>query len=94
MPEALAIVAVFAIAAVIYVGAWVQSRDPALTKPAEELARLQQHAAWLEARLAVAQRENWDHEMAGSIAAELSVTHDQLAKAKAGAGLEQAGLVR
>ena len=83
MPEALALIAVFVVAAVIYVGAWVQSRDPALIKPDQEQARLRQHAAWLETRLAVAQRENWGREMTEGIEAELAVTVGLLARMKA-----------
>lgn len=81
MPEALAVVAVFVIAVIIYVAMWLQSRDPALHKPQEEFARLQHQVTWLDERLAKARRENWGTEMVASIADERDATAELLAKA-------------
>lgn len=81
MPEALAIVAVFVIAVVIYLAMWIQSRDPALHRPHEELARMQHQVTWLEERLARAGRERWGREMILAIEAERDAVVRQLAKA-------------
>ena len=69
----------FFIAVVIYVGMWIQSRDPALHNPREELVRMQQQLKWLEERLAKAHRENWGREMVAGIAAEHTATAGMLA---------------
>jgi len=91
MPEALAVVAVFVIAVVIYAAMWLRSRDPSLHKPHEELERLRHHTVWLEERLARARRENWGQEMVAGIEAELRASAKQLAKAQAtGAGQTEA----
>lgn len=87
MPEALAIVAVFVIAVVIYFAMWLQTRDPALNKPHEELARMQLQVKWLEDRLVAARREQWGSEMIASIEAEHAATIARLAQAES----EQAG---
>lgn len=81
MPEALAIVAVFVVVVIAWVGAWMQARDPASQNPVEDLQRLRVHAAWLEQRLHVARRENWGDAMVASLTEELRVTSDQLAVA-------------
>ncbi|HEY1107337.1 MAG TPA: hypothetical protein VGE76_01855 [Opitutaceae bacterium] len=52
MPEALAGLAIFVVAVVAWVGAWLHARDPANYKPHEEHSRLQHHEGWLEARRA------------------------------------------
>ncbi|MCX6952073.1 MAG: hypothetical protein NTV51_07890 [Verrucomicrobia bacterium] len=83
MPEALAVVAVFVIAVVIYAAMWLRSRDPSLNKPHEELVRLRHHTVWLEERLARARRENWGHEMVVAIEGELRASVKQLSKAEA-----------
>lgn len=82
MPEALALVAVFVIAVVIYFAMWMQTRDPALNKPHEERARMELHVKWLEERLARARREEWGAEMLANIAAERDATVARLAKAE------------
>lgn len=83
MPEALAIVVVFVIAIVIYFAMWLQTRNPALNKPHEELARMQHQVKWLEDRLAMARREQWGDEMLAPIVAEHAATTQQLARAEA-----------
>lgn len=93
MPEALAIVAVFVIAIVIYFAMWLQTRDPALNKPHEELARMQHQVKWLEDRLTVARREQWGIEMVASIEAEHAATAALLTQAEAAQAEKKAGNV-
>lgn len=83
MPEALAIVAVFFVAAAVYFYAWLEAGNPARHNPAQDLARLHQHAAWLQGRLRLAERENWDAEMIANLTADLDATSRQLARASA-----------
>ncbi len=83
MPEALAIVAVFVIAVIIYIGLWMQTRDPARYQPHEEIARMEQQMKWLDERVGTARREKWGAEMVESIAAEREATAGQLAAARA-----------
>jgi hypothetical protein len=84
MPEALAILLVFAIIVAIYIAAWLQSRNPALSSPQKESARLQHHLAWLEQRLTTARREKWGHEMIAALAEEQAATGRELARVQAG----------
>src|SRR3954469_25212344 len=79
MPEAFAVLAVFLVAVVAYVAAWMQSRDPANFNRIEDEARLRQHAAWLASRLELARRENWSDEMVGNLEGELALAMRQLA---------------
>ena len=79
MPEALAIVAVFAIAAGVYCYAWLQARNPALQNSEQDEARLRHQATWLQDRLRLAQRENWDAAMIATLRSDLEVTARQLA---------------
>ena len=74
MPEALAVLAVLVVAVVAWVGAWMQARDPAQQNPHEDFAQAQQQAAWLEQRLEVARRENWERHLVASLSEELEVT--------------------
>ena len=85
MPEAFAIVAVFVVAVVVYVGAWLQSRDPRKRNAAEELAQLRQHHGWLRERLEVARRERWGEEMVTQLAAEHEALSRRLAEKTGGA---------
>jgi hypothetical protein len=80
MPEAFAIVAVFAVAVVVYVGAWWQARDPRRRDARAELAQLRQHHGWLQERLAVARRERWGEEMVAQLAAEHEALSRRLAE--------------
>lgn len=82
MPEALVIVLVAVVAVVVYVVLWVQSRNPALYDPRRERARLEQHLGWLEQRLELARREDWDDAMVGSLAADYAATAEQLAEVR------------
>lgn len=70
MPEALAVFAVFVVAVIAWVGAWMQARDPARQNVAEDLAQLRHHHAWLEERVRVAEREGWGAEMIAALHAE------------------------
>jgi len=81
MPEALAVFFVFVTVVVFYVAAWFRARDPSLHDPQQELARLQQHEAWLTERLRLAQRENWDQRRVAALSRELGETSLQLARA-------------
>lgn len=79
MPEALAVLAVFAVAVVAWVGAWLHARDPANYKPHEEHSRLQHHEGWLEGRLQTAERENWSEDMVATLRADLEAARRQRA---------------
>ncbi len=81
MPEALAVLAVFAVCLAAYVAAWLRSRDPSLVNATEDLQRLQHHEAWLRERLQRAQLERWDSDMIAGIADELRATSHQLTRA-------------
>ncbi len=87
MPEALVVLGVLAVALFSWLGAWLHTRNPANTNPADEAARLREHVAWLEQRLEVARRENWGGEMISGIATELNTAAGQLANSSKGAGL-------
>lgn len=80
MPEALIAFAVFVITIIVYVVAWIQSRDPKHYDARQERERLQHHHVWLEQRLHRARRENWGDEMIARCAHELEATAQQLAK--------------
>jgi hypothetical protein len=82
MPEALAVLVVFVVTLVAWAGAWMHARDPANTNAREEVERLRHHAAWLEQRIDVAQREKWDGEMIDNLSAELAATTQQLAQTR------------
>ena len=81
MPEALAVLAVFVVAIVAWFGAWMHTRNPANYDARGEVARLRQHAAWLEQRLELAQRERWGGDMVASLQEEVESTAQQLARA-------------
>lgn len=74
MPEAFAVFAVFAVILVAWVGAWMQARNPASHNAHQEAERLQHHAVWLEQRVELARRENWDGPMIASLEDELTTT--------------------
>jgi hypothetical protein len=84
MPEAFAIIAVAAVVAVAFIGAWMQERNPAQQNAAADLERLRQHASWLEQRMATAERENWGDAMISNLASERAATLQQLAQAQVG----------
>ncbi len=83
MPEAFAVLVVFAIAIFIYVMMWLKSRDPAFYKPKEELVRLQHQMIWLEDRQAVARREHWDAGLQASLVTQIGETMRELDRVKA-----------
>lgn len=82
MPETLAVLFVFAVVAIIYVAAWLRSRNPSLVNVDDELQRLRHHEAWLRERLHRAQLERWDADMIAGLADELRATSRQLARAQ------------
>lgn len=86
MPEALVVLGVLAVALLSWLGAWLHTRNPANSNPADEAARLREQVAWLEQRLEVARRENWGGEMVAGIATELASAAGQLAQRRNGSG--------
>jgi hypothetical protein len=83
MPEAFAVLFVFAVAVAAYVGARVQAVSPLQDDPRADLQRLQHHRAWLERRLEQAARENWGDDMLTQIASEVDSTDAALVKTRA-----------
>lgn len=79
MPEALAVLAVFVVAVVAWVGAWLHARDPANYKPTEEHARLQHHEGWLQGRLETARREKWSEDMVANLEEDLEAARQRRA---------------
>jgi hypothetical protein len=71
MPEAFAVLVVFVVAIMAWIGAWLQARDPANYNPRQESERLVVQAAWLEQRVELARRENWDSQMIANLESEL-----------------------
>ena len=80
MPEALAILGILVVTIVAWVSAWSHTRNPANFNTRDEVARLQQHAAWLEQRLELAQRENWGADMIDSLTDEMKATSEHLVR--------------
>ena len=80
MPEALAVLLVFAVCVIVYVAAWLRCRNPSLADAHDDFQRLRHHEAWLRERLHRAEREQWDAEMIAGIAGELDATSHQLAR--------------
>jgi hypothetical protein len=80
MPEALAVMVVFAVCVVVYFVALFQSRDPARVDVREDFQQLQLHEAWLRERLHRAQREQWDADMIAGLAGELEIASRKLAR--------------
>ena len=80
MPEALAVLLVFAVCIVAAAGAWLRSRNPSLINIDEDLHRLRHHETWLRERLHRARLERWDSDMIAGIADELRATSHQLAR--------------
>lgn len=80
MPEAIAIVGIFLISAIVYVGARLHARTAVLRDPAGEQARLQEQLRWLEHRLEQARREGWGEDMQTRIADELAAIQRQLSR--------------
>ena len=79
MPEAFAVVAVFVVAIVAWVGAWMHARNPANFNARDESERLRQHAQWVEQRLERAQRERWGDEMMAALHDERATLNRQIA---------------
>ena len=74
MPEALAVLVVFVVAVLAWIGAWVRARDPASYNAHEETQRLRHHVVWLQQRIELAEKEKWGQEMLDSLADELEAT--------------------
>jgi hypothetical protein len=83
MIESLAILAVFLIAALIYLGARLQAQGER-RNPAAELARLQESLAWHEDRLRRAKEKQWDDGMIRPIAEQLAEIQAKLHRFQAG----------
>jgi hypothetical protein len=81
MPEALAVLFIFAVSSFVYVFAWIRARDPANHRPEEERARLRVKRAWLEERLALATQENWSTEMKASLTTQFELLAHEEARA-------------
>ena len=81
MPEALIVLFVFFVSMIVWVAAWIRSRDPSLRNATEDVHRLRHQEAWLSQRLQVAETERWGAEMVAGIAAELHLTKQELARA-------------
>lgn len=81
MPEVLAVVAVFVVTLIAWIGAWLHARDPANQNVHDDIQRLRQHAAWLDRRIEVAQRERWGGDMIVSLEEERQTTMRALARA-------------
>jgi len=81
MPEALVILFVFAIAGGAYLFARFQVQDPSRTDHVEDLKRLTEEHAWLEQRLGLARKENWDRTMIAPLVERHSLTARRLAQA-------------
>lgn len=79
MPEALAIVAILVISLAVWISARVQAANPALQRPELDRIRLLYHADWLQHRLEIAERENWDAAMIAGLQADLARTTRELA---------------
>ena len=82
MPEAFAVLAVVVVTIVAWFSAWMHARNPANTNAQAEIARLRQHAAWLEQRMEVAQREKWGGDMIATLSDEMEGTARQLVRAR------------
>jgi len=78
MPEALAVLFVFVLAVASYVGAKIHAANPANYSRPAEISRLQQRQAWLQSRLRLARREDWDREMVARLTDELAATTAEL----------------
>jgi hypothetical protein len=82
MPEALAVIVIFAVSAAVYVGALIQGRRRVVDQAAErDRAIVQQE--WLTQRLALARRENWDARMVADIERQLQATAAELKQVSA-----------
>jgi len=75
VPEALAILFIFSVAALVYLIA--HACMPA-TNREEEKERLQQRHRWLQERLQSAESENWDTEMRTNLAQQVADTQRRL----------------
>ena len=83
MIESLAILAVFLIAALIYLGARLQAQSER-RNPVAELARLQESLAWHEDRLRRAKEKQWDDGMIRPIAEQHAEIQARLHRFQAG----------
>lgn len=81
MPEALAVVAVFVVTVVAWVGAWLHARNPANQNVHDEIARLRQHVGWIEQRIELAERERWGTDMVATLMDEKAAAAEHLARA-------------
>lgn len=78
MPEALALFFVFVVAVASYVGAKIHAANPANYSRPAEISRLKERQSWLQSRLRLARREDWDREMIARLTDELAATTAEL----------------
>lgn len=78
MIEAVPVLFVAAVAVASYVAARVHVANPENQNSATEIDRLRAQRSWLQARLQLAWRENWDPSMVARLADELESTEAQL----------------
>ena len=83
MPEALVVVFILAVTAVVFVAASIRGRDPSLVNLHDDVQRLRQQELWLRERLHRAELEQWDEAMIAHLAADLRDTSQQLARLSA-----------
>jgi hypothetical protein len=78
--EALVIVLVFAVSAIIFGVTWFTTTYGPARNPAEELRQLESYREELRAKRLRGQHENWDHVMMGQIAGKLDEVERQIAE--------------
>lgn len=85
MPEALAVMFIAVVSAIIYVVARVQAaRAP--RDPQQELAHLRRHQAWLVERQLSAERGQWGDDLKARLAEDLAETRRKIREVTALAG--------
>ncbi|HVU25433.1 MAG TPA: hypothetical protein VHE13_15000 [Opitutus sp.] len=83
MPEALACLLILVVSVAVYIAAKFAALNSANSNVRDDITRLHQQRRWLEERLELAWRENWDQQMRGHIADQIDENAAALAKATA-----------
>lgn len=78
MPEALAVLLVFAVAVTSYVAAKLQTSNTSNLNREAELIRLAQYRAWLVTRRQTAVEEKWSEDMVARITEEIERAEAQI----------------
>lgn len=76
--EALAIVLVAAVAAIVFVVTWFGVRNGSAQNPILGRAQLEEYRAALQEKTVRAEREHWDHEMVKRLADHLAEVEQRL----------------